>query len=364
MLLKQYLLILVSAHAALTGAIDLNTLSPDDLYTLGNLAHEEGDFDLSVHLMQMVAPRGRSLSLIHHHALRRMQWASASAFYAPEYWWHNGDLTGKKIFIKHDGGAGDAVQFLRYAKQLHDAGAYVMIETPYALEAIYRSCSYLDRLIPYNAVPAQYDIKLTLSTPTLTYTMRNNLEECIHDVPYLFADPALIATWHETVKTMPGIKIGLCWCSSPVYNPITREKVHSPRSIPLALFEPLLNDPTYTCISLQQGFGTEQIDTVTQKPLVFDGMDTTHGRFVDTMALMHNLDLIITVDTSIAHIAGAMGIPVWIILPKCSDFRWFTERTDSVWYPTMRIFRQKPYEDWNPVLDELFNALKELYHDQ
>lgn len=363
MLLKPYMIIAVSVYSALTGSIDLSTLSSDDLYTLGNLAHEEGDFDLSVHLMQIVAPRGRSMSLINHHALRTMHWKYANAFYVPEYWWHNSDITDKKIFIKHDGGVGDAVQFLRYAKELHNAGAYVMIETPYALEAIYRSCEYIDERIPYGSTPSQYDIRLTLSTPTLTYTVRNTIEKRVTDVPYLYADPTLTVWWRNTVQRMPGIKIGLCWCSSPAYNPITREKVYSPRSIPLELFEPLLSNSDYTCISLQQGFGTEQIHTVIHKPTVFEGIDTTNGRFIDTMALMQNLDLIITVDTSIAHIAGAMGIPVWIILPKCSDFRWFTERTDSVWYPSMRIFRQKPYENWNPVLHELFNALKELYHD-
>lgn len=364
MLLKQFLMLLVSAHAALTGALDLSTLSSDDIYALGNMAHEEGDFDLSVHLMQRVAPRGRSISLINHHALRTMRWEYANAFYVPEYWWYNGDITGKKIFIKHDGGVGDAVQFLRYAKHLHDAGASVIIETPQALEAIYQSCSYIDKLIPYGCVPPEYDTKLTISTPTLTYTVRNDLATRTTDVPYLQPDQSLAAAWQKITKKIPGIKIGLCWCSSPMYNTITGEKLQSPRSIPLKLFERLLSDPAYSCVSLQLGFGTEQMLAVTHKPIVFDSMDTAHGRFMDTIALMQNLDLVITVDTSIAHIAGAMGIPVWIILPKCSDFRWFTKRSDSVWYPTMRIFRQKPYENWNPVLEELFNALKEFSPDE
>jgi ADP-heptose:LPS heptosyltransferase len=115
-------------------------------------------------------------------------------------------------------------------------------------------------------------------------------------------------------------------------------------------------------ISLQCGFGLEQLREIKNRPRVFENIDTTHGRFMDTMAIIQNLDLVVTVDTSIAHIAGAIGARVWLILPKCSDFRWFTDRTDSPWYPTMRIFRQKPYDPWEPVLAEVSTALKEFCH--
>jgi hypothetical protein len=359
--LKKIAFCLVSATAALTGAIDLSKFSADDMYLLGNMAHEEGDFELSAHLMRKVAPRGRSQALIDLHALRTMQWDDARNFYSCDYWWHNRDITNKKIFIKHDGGVGDAVQFLRYAKQLHNAGAVVIIETPPALSAIYARCPYIDKQIPYGSAPANADVTITLSTPRLTYAMRNNLEECVTDVPYISADPHLVAHWREKLFDIPGKKVGICWCSSPLYNNVTKEKSVSPRSIPLALFEPMLSYESCTFISLQCGFGAEQLREVSQhRPLVFENIDTTHGRFMDTMAIMKNLDLVISVDTSIAHIAGALGVPVWLILPKCSDFRWFTDRTDSVWYPTMRIFRQKPYEEWNPVLTEVFTALKEF----
>lgn len=361
---KHLFFCIVTITAALTAAVDLSKLSPDELYLLGNMAHEEGDFSLSVYLLRMVAPHGRSTSLIDLQALRTMHWDDAQNFYSPDYWWHNGDIKGKKIFIKHDGGIGDAIQFLRYAKALHDAGAFVMIETPPALSAIYSRCPYIDSQILYGSSPVHADVTITLSTPTLTYTVRHDLETQKDVVPYIYADPMLVRHWQEQLADIPGKKVGLCWCSSPAYNNTMREKVVSPRSIPLALFEPILSYEPCSFISLQCGFGIEQLKEIHGRhPCVYENIDTTHGRFMDTMAIMQNLNLVITVDTSIAHIAGALGIPVWIILPKCSDFRWFTDRNDAVWYPSMRIFRQKSYEDWNPVLEKVFIALKELYHD-
>jgi ADP-heptose:LPS heptosyltransferase len=235
------------------------------------------------------------------------------------------------------------------------------METPPALRAIYARCPYIDRQISYGSSPAHADITITVSTPRLTYTVRNDLEARADDVPYIYADQQLVAQWHEKLAHLPGKKIGICWCSSPLYNNTTKEKSVSPRSIPLTLFEPMLAYEAATFISLQCGFGVEQLKEVSgRRPLVFEDIDTTHGRFMDTMAIMKNLDLVVTVDTSIAHIAGALGIPVWIILPKCSDFRWFTDRTNSVWYPSMRIFRQKPYEEWEPVLKEVLTALQEF----
>jgi hypothetical protein len=358
---KSYILSLVSATTALTGAIDLSKFSANEMYMLGDVAHEEGDFELSAYLMRRVAPRGRSQALIDLQALRTMQWDDAHSFYSPDYWWHNGDIAGKTIFIKHDGGVGDAVQFLRYAKQLHDAGAVVIIETPPALSAIYARCPFVDKQIPYGSASVNADVTITLSTPRLTYALRNDLAARVTDVPYISVDPALAHYWQKKLAEIPGKKIGMCWCSSPLYNNVTKEKSVSPRSVPLTLFEPMLSYEPCTFISLQCGFGVEQLrELINHRPLVFENIDTKNGRFMDTMAIMENLDLVISVDTSIAHIAGALGIPVWLILPKCSDFRWFTERTDSVWYPTMRIFRQKPYEEWDPVLNEVFTALKEF----
>jgi hypothetical protein len=207
------------------------------------------------------------------------------------------------------------------------------------------------------------DITFTIATPKLAFTMHTTLSEPSVDVPYLAADPYLVSAWHEKLASLPGPKIGISWCSTPMINLRTREKLLSPRSIPLALFKPLITQFHGTFISLQCGYGVEQL-AETRLPLIcIPDIDTMHGPFMDTIAIMKNLDLIITIDTSIAHIAGALGVSVWTLLPACSDFRWFTDRSDSPWYPTMRLFRQKSGENWEIIISEVLLALQhEVWH--
>lgn len=136
-----------------------------------------------------------------------------------------------------------------------------------------------------------------------------------------------------------------------------------PRGIPLSAFIPLKKITGISLYSLQKITGTDQIkDSIDQLQITsFDNaeFDTRHGRFMDTAALMMNLDLIITTDTSIAHLAGALGIPVWTILPCESDWRWFLDQSDTPLYPTMRLFRQKNPSDWNHVIQEICIELRQ-----
>lgn len=333
-----------------------------DIYRLGIYYHETGRFDESIACFKQFKQLRFGDNLMQLHALRSMDWERAQEFLQP-YWWYDYDIAGKRIFIKHDGGAGDAVQFLRYAKYLHEAGAYVIVETPPSLREIYKRVPSIDECVSYGSVP-KADITFTVATPVLTLTMHETLSAPSSDVPYIFADPALVEEWKERLAGLPGPKIGLCWCSSPLVNSHTGEKSQSPRSIPLEMFEEILTTIPGTFISLQGGYGTEQLKN-TELPLIyFPDLDTKHGRFADTMAIMKNLDLIITVDTSIAHIAGALGVQVWTILPMCSDFRWFSDRSDSPWYPTLRLFRQQSDEDWQPVVGAVLDALQhEGWHE-
>lgn len=332
-----------------------------DLYTAAQLYHELGEFDYCATLLKRVYPDGKphTTDLLQLHALRTFRWQDAEQYGLQKLWWYDYPIQDKKIFIKHDGGIGDAVQFLRYAKHLHNAGAYVIIETPDALSALYTHCPYIDKQVPQGSF-IEADITITISTPLLTLIMSDTLLHPSTDVPYIYADQRLYNYWHAKLDHIKKPKIGICWCSSPLYNKSTGEKLLSPRSIPLAMLTSLFQRDNCVFISLQSGFGTEQLEQVRTPVIQYPNIDTIHGRFMDTIAIMQNLDLIITVDTSIAHIAGALGVPVWTILPACSDFRWFTTRTDSPWYPTMRLFRQNPYEDWTPVINQVIQALEQF----
>ena len=174
------------------------------------------------------------------------------------------------------------------------------------------------------------------------------LENAPGDVPYLFAEPALVAKWRARIGET-GVKIGLCWQGSP------RQPIDIGRSIPLALFAPLANIPGVRLISLQRNHGLEQLSNLPAGMAVETlepDFDASPG-FEETAAVMACLDLVISCDTSVAHGAGALGRPVWIALKYASEWRWRHDRADSIWYPTARLYRQRIRNDWRPVLHEM-----------
>jgi ADP-heptose:LPS heptosyltransferase len=167
----------------------------------------------------------------------------------------------------------------------------------------------------------------------------------------LMADSRLVAAWRERLSAIDGFRIGINWRGSNL-----RES-HRNRDIPLALFASLADIPAVRLISLQKGAGREKFAAASAVDLG-DEIDTANGAFVDTAAIMMNLDLVITCDTSVAHLAGALGVPVWVALPFVPDWRWLLDRSDSPWYPTMRLFRQQTPADWDGVFKEITAALR------
>ncbi len=172
------------------------------------------------------------------------------------------------------------------------------------------------------------------------------------NVPYLYADPELCAYWQQQLSGLQGFKVGIAWQGNPEHK---RDRW---RSIPLSAFTPLAGVPGVMLVSLQKGPGSEQVRRLANRPQVLDLADRLED-FADVAAVMKNLDLVITVDTAIAHLAGALGIPVWVALPLVPDWRWLLDRDDSPWYPSMRLFRQGSWNDWAGVFERLIEALRE-----
>jgi ADP-heptose:LPS heptosyltransferase len=173
------------------------------------------------------------------------------------------------------------------------------------------------------------------------------------DVPYLFADPERVARWQPHVAALPGFKVGIGWQGNPAY------RFDEYRSIPLAHFAPLAQLPGVTLVRLQKGAGEEQIAPNRHDvPMCELGELDRDGVFVDTAAILQHLDLVITSDTALAHLAGALGRPVWMLVSTDSAWRWLEKRSDSPWYPTMRIFRQRSLGDWPGVFQEVTEALR------
>ena len=173
------------------------------------------------------------------------------------------------------------------------------------------------------------------------------------DVPYLWADPELTDRWRKELAGIDGFKIGIAWQGSRDF------ASDRWRSIPLAQFAPLAGLPGVRLVSLQKGFGSEQVGTVDFPVLDLSGrLDEVAGAFLDTAAVICSLDLVVTADTVIAHLAGALGVPVWLALNFSPYWIWLRQRDDSPWYPTMRLFRQTALDEWPDVFERIAQAVQ------
>jgi tetratricopeptide (TPR) repeat protein len=266
--------------------------------------------------------------------------------------WDGSDPTGKTILLWCEQGLGDAIQFARYATVVKARGCRVVLECPPPLAELLRTCPGVDVLVPEGQPLPEYDYQVpVMSLPAVLGTL---LDTVPATVPYLTASQEVVARWQQRLG-QGGLKVGLVWQGNP------RHQWDHWRSIPLARFRPLAQVPGMRLISVQHGPGSEQAQQLKGLFEVAEpwGSDQPGpGPFPETAALMKALDLVITVDSSAAHLAGALGVPVWSLLAAVSDWRWMLERGDTPWYPTMRLFRQQRLGDWAEVIDRLLPELQ------
>jgi tetratricopeptide (TPR) repeat protein len=275
--------------------------------------------------------------------------------------WDGSDLTGKTFYLHAEQGLGDTFQFIRYAKVAKDRGAYVIAAVQKPLVTIIAQCPYIDEIIQYGTAPGKFDTQAALMTMPFILNTQEATIPSMH--PYLFADEKLIAYWHDQLKADKNFKVGLCWQGNPNYRTQFLRMIVANKSMHPAVFAPLSTIEGISFYSLQKFHANNMNESPPEgfNIITFgDNFDTEHGRFMDTAALMKNLDLIITVDTATAHLAGGLGIPVWVVLPRYADWRWLPYRSDTPWYPTMRLFRQIVTGDWTTVIDNVIQALKPL----
>ena len=276
----------------------------------------------------------------------------------PQPVWNGQDLRGKRILVYAEQGFGDTFQFVRYGKMLKEMGAYVIVQTQHHLKDIISQCPHLDEAISdREPIPAfDYHIAL-LSIPMVVKT---TLETVPHDIPYLGAKEELVEHWKHKLADDKKFKVGICWQGNKQYRSIYLKKEVACKAMQLSTFAPLTSVPNISLYSLQKINGTEQLDEVRDVMEVHTfgpDFDEVNGRFMDTAAIIKNLDLVITIDTSISHLAAGLGTEVWVLLPFPADWRWMLERDDTPWYPNMRLFRQPKRGDWGCVLDEVVTAL-------
>ncbi|MDB5335027.1 MAG: hypothetical protein JWN70_646 [Planctomycetaceae bacterium] len=268
--------------------------------------------------------------------------------------WDGSPLNGRTIVLYGEQGFGDKLQFMRYAPLVKARGGRVVVACNKALMPLLSRCAGIDEFVPVpdGDLPPFDVYSPLLSLPGILGT---TLETIPAEIPYLFADPELVQAWKEKLSRTSAFKIGIVWQGSK-YSQGARG-----RSIALKQFAPLGKVAGIQLYSLQCGEGIEQIAEMQGQLQIddFEGrLDTQTGPFMDTAAVMRNLDLVITADTSIGHLAGGLGVPVWVAVPFIPDWRWFGDFQTTAWYPNLRLFRQEQIGDWDGVFERIAEELK------
>jgi tetratricopeptide (TPR) repeat protein len=266
--------------------------------------------------------------------------------------WDGSPLAGRTLLLVAEQGLGDTLLFLRYVPLLRRAGGRVLVECQPPLLRLLADALRPEGLTAGGAPLPEHDVYAPL--PSLPGTLGTTQETVPAEVPYLRADENLVRRWREELGPRQAFRVGINWQGSPGYHR---------RPVPLACFEPLSRVPGVELVSLQKGPSAEQLQAVAAHwPVrdLGDRLDEASGAFRDTAAVMKNLDLVVTADSAVGHLAGALGMPVWVALPFVPDWRWLLEREDSPWYPTARLFRQRRQGDWDEVFVRIAAEVQKL----
>jgi len=257
--------------------------------------------------------------------------------------------------IHAEQGLGDTIQFVRYLPWVASRGGRVLFECQHPVVPLMSGFAGLPRdnveIVSQGRKLPPYDLQAPLLS--LPHIFRTTLETVPCDVPYLAPDSTMLERWRNELAGTQKLKVGIAWQGNPKHRNDAR------RSIPLATFEPLADLQGVQLFSLQKNHGREQLEQVSFRDRITDLAPRLES-FVDTAALIANLDLVICCDTSLGHLTGALGRPVWIAITHPPDWRWLLERDDSPWYPTLRLFRQRQAGDWPEVFERIALALREL----
>ncbi|MEG3986131.1 tetratricopeptide repeat protein [Microcoleus sp. S28C3] len=260
--------------------------------------------------------------------------------------WDGSDLNGQTILLRSEQGLGDAIQFVRYAAIVQQKGGKVIISCYQELKRLFKQIPGIEQVVVRMDELPDFQVQAPLMS--LPHILGTNLENIPANVPYLAAPP----NWQFSLNSERNFKVGIVWAGS------SEHLKDFQRSSDLSYFLQLLDIPGVSFYSLQKEVSAGDRTLLTQIPVI-DLSDNLND-FADTAAVISQLDLVISVDTAVAHLAGALGKPVWILLYFMPDWRWMLEREDSPWYPTARLFRQQTPGDWVGVCDRVKIALKHL----
>ncbi|WP_164102301.1 tetratricopeptide repeat protein [Candidatus Laterigemmans baculatus] len=267
--------------------------------------------------------------------------------------WQGEPLEGKSIFVYPEQGLGDAIQFVRVVETLQERGATVVLGCDPKLLPLLSGVRGVGKIIPFGGTFDRVDYHASLVDAT-DHTWQGEAQ--ISGAPYLEISESLAAYWQRYLEALPGKRIGLCWQGNPAHH------ADPYRSVPLAAFAPLMELPNVSWISLQHGHGSEQLTSVEFGDRLHrlpENLDQSSGAFLDTAAVMRGLDLVITTDTSAGHLAGALGVPTWLLLGRVPDWRWGLRGSTTPWYAAHRLWRQQEVGDWQTPIADMAEELRE-----
>lgn len=274
-------------------------------------------------------------------------------FYKP-LWLGDEDLLGKTILVSAEQGLGDIIQFCRYVSILNKVGAKVILEVPKALLSLVKTLQGNVEIIEQGQQSPHFDYYCPIMS--LPRALDTTIKTIPSTVPYLYSEKNKIKLWNKKLGKKIRPRVGLVWSGSKIH------KKDKHRSLLLKQLENLLKLP-FEFHSLQKEIRHEDKKTLVEFNHIHQHQDELHD-FSDTAALIEAMDIVISVDTSIVHLAGAMNKNVWLLLPYAPDFRWMLDRSDSPWYPTATLFRQSIISDWDTVIAKVTQQLEKLYKDK
>ena len=258
--------------------------------------------------------------------------------------WDGEELGGRIILLHAEGGLGDSLQFVRYVPLVVARGGRVVLEVQPPLQRLCKSLPGVSQILSFGAALPAFDLQCSLFS--LPRGFRTTLDT-IPDRPYLAADPVLAAAWRDRLGPTGGLRIGLVWAGGAALGAAATSRADHRRSMHLPDFASLADVAGVQLFSLQLGPPAAQLAEATfaiQNPMA------AVTDFADTAAVVANLDLVISVDTAVAHLAGAMGKPVWLLSRFDACWRWLRDRSDSPWYPSLRVYTQAEPGEWAPVV--------------
>lgn len=322
------------AARAMTHACEMKPALHTAQWTLGQLLLLQGQYleGWKRYEARLEDPK----TAIHSHRLKRERWDGSP-------------LGGRRIVLHAEQGIGDSIQFMRYVPMVAARGGRVTVLCQRPIQSLYRNLPHLEAVVALGDPLPEFDCYAPLmSLPLLFGT---TLDTIPAEVPYLFAAPEKVTQWRARVASLPGLKVGIAWAGNPDYRADAR------RSLPFDLLGPLADIAGVTFISLQKGPAVSQADAAIGG-LRLHRFDAELSDFSETAALMMNLDLVLSVDTAVVHLAGALGRPAWLFNRHDSDWRWLLDRSDSPWYPSVRVFRQSAPREWAGVVAQMRLALE------